>query len=147
MKPRPIGVVRSKCGLSSTLSRQPRRLMRSMMANAVHHAACGAVPFGNHKRVAPFSSRSIEHMARVVGVEIVATSKVLRRVVGSQDRRMSRRGPCRQVFCCDPARSFQMPPAKRRNPHVGGIAASSAASRAGSVPRSGEGQFLVAGVG
>ncbi len=39
MKPRPMGVVRSRCGLSSTLTRASRAWMRSMFTNAGHECA------------------------------------------------------------------------------------------------------------
>ncbi len=52
MKPRPRGVVRSRCGLSSTFSSEPRLWMRSMMCHAVQHRACRAVPLGDDEDVA-----------------------------------------------------------------------------------------------
>ena len=52
MKPRPIGVVRSRCGLSSTLISAPRSLMRLIRFDAVEHRAGCPVPFGDDQHVA-----------------------------------------------------------------------------------------------
>src|SRR5262245_12391536 len=48
--PRPMGVVRSKCGLLSTLIMAPRESALDDV-HAIHHRPGGAVPFGDHEHV------------------------------------------------------------------------------------------------
>ena len=53
MKPRPIRVVKSKCGLSSTLIIAPRAWLRSDV-HAIHHRSGGAVPLAKRQDLAAY---------------------------------------------------------------------------------------------